>query len=300
MNRDLKTFHPVYNNMAFPEHMNRAARTVTATCTRVSRESLIIAAHETPGRFRRLTVRERGCVQSFPINYQFFGTTYSKKIKMIGNAIPPLFTYYIAHTMRETSSDNIPTPNCAIKKFICTKLRPKITTPEDVGSSYQFDRTFRAAIPNLRLKSGVRFELSNCTTEKSINWKTRFFFGNSKDTREIDLDEKLLKFLGKKKYIAAILDDPKLLKICNLVSSHSPLDLQNAWSHQNKTGLHPYVLVDEIGLAASEIKEALESNGPSNIGVIDEILSKMKAPPGSNKMRKHATSIVSGMILCLC
>lgn len=41
-NRDMKVAHPIYNGMPFPDPFDRSIRTVTATCTRVSRESLII------------------------------------------------------------------------------------------------------------------------------------------------------------------------------------------------------------------------------------------------------------------
>ncbi|MGH6978013.1 MAG: DNA cytosine methyltransferase, partial [Brevundimonas sp.] len=57
MNRDAKVYHAVYNNMAFPDRLDEPSRTVTATCTRVSRESIVIEAPDRPGQFRRLTVR---------------------------------------------------------------------------------------------------------------------------------------------------------------------------------------------------------------------------------------------------
>ncbi len=46
INRDAKTYHPIYNNMSFPDKLNRPSRTVTATCTRVSRESIIVEAQK--------------------------------------------------------------------------------------------------------------------------------------------------------------------------------------------------------------------------------------------------------------
>ena len=88
MNREMKAYHPVYNDMSFPDPLDRTARTITATCTRVSRESVVIASPESKGRFRRLTVRERGCIQGFPITYQFFGDSYAQKLKMIGRGCP--------------------------------------------------------------------------------------------------------------------------------------------------------------------------------------------------------------------
>src|SRR5439155_13311964 len=49
MNREAKRFHPVYNRMSFPDDFNRPSRTVTATCTRVSRESIVIPEGGTGG-----------------------------------------------------------------------------------------------------------------------------------------------------------------------------------------------------------------------------------------------------------
>ena len=42
INRNMKRNHPVYNQMSFPEDESKPARTITATCTRVSRESLVV------------------------------------------------------------------------------------------------------------------------------------------------------------------------------------------------------------------------------------------------------------------
>ena len=99
INEAQKKFHTVYNKMNFPDLENTTSRTITATCTRVSRESVIVKAGR--GGFRRLTIRERATLQGFPISYQFYGKTYSNRLKMIGNAIPPLLTYFIGSAMLE-------------------------------------------------------------------------------------------------------------------------------------------------------------------------------------------------------
>ena len=78
INRDAKTYHPIYNKMSFPDRYDRPSRTVTATCTRVSRESIIVNSKTG---FRRLNVRERGVIQGFPITYQFYGRTLNSSLK---------------------------------------------------------------------------------------------------------------------------------------------------------------------------------------------------------------------------
>ena len=86
INKSLKTKHPIYNKMSFPDDLNKPSRTITATCTKVSRESIIIK--EGNKNYRRLTVRERATIQTFPIDFQFSGHSYSSKLKMIGECYP--------------------------------------------------------------------------------------------------------------------------------------------------------------------------------------------------------------------
>ncbi len=109
MNSDNKKYHPVYNQMQFPDSIDRPARTVTATCTRVSRESIVIK--DGKDKIRRLSVRERATLQSFPITYEFYGSSYSSRIKMIGNALPPVVAYFLGMAMRGVSRSRLKLPN---------------------------------------------------------------------------------------------------------------------------------------------------------------------------------------------
>ena len=97
-----KTFHPVYNVMSF--HMNAPSRTITSTCTRVSRESIVI---NSGNGYRRLNLRERALPQGFPIQFKYLGNSYADQLKMVGNAIPPPLTYLIASCMLDKEEDEI-------------------------------------------------------------------------------------------------------------------------------------------------------------------------------------------------
>lgn len=195
INRESKSFHPVYNMMNFPDKLDRPARTVTAVCTRVSRESIVI--QDSKNNYRRLSIRERGMTQSFPITYQFHSKSYGGKMKMIGNAIPPLLTFYIGQSMREVSVDNLILPEEGIKKVFLSAEKASEIQPEIAGRKFKPTRSFWLAIPNLRFGSGMRFDLKN-SFDKSfgeVKWKVNFFYGSSKDQKELSLDHNLFKRL---------------------------------------------------------------------------------------------------------
>lgn len=185
INRDSKTYHPVYNKMAFPDKLDRPSRTVTATCTRVSRESIIV---NSKSGFRRLNVRERGVLQGFPITYQFYGRTLNAKFKMIGNAVPPILTYYIFQSMLEVQPQNLKLPSTSSyyhEKPPFKSFKSNLGLP---AKKYPASRKFQFSVPNLRYGSGVRFELSNNPKSKKHDWSFKFYHGNSKNIKEIPLN----------------------------------------------------------------------------------------------------------------
>lgn len=93
--RRAKTEHPYMGVLAWPDNLDEPARTVVAT--QLGRETLVI---EDPAgldcRYRRASVRECASMQSFPSSYQFFGSSYGVKYRLVGDAVPPLMSYAIA------------------------------------------------------------------------------------------------------------------------------------------------------------------------------------------------------------
>jgi DNA (cytosine-5)-methyltransferase 1 len=193
INRDLKTFHPIYNKMSFPDNMNKPSRTITATCTRVSRESIIV---KSKNGYRRLNVRERGVIQGFPITYQFYGKSLSAKFKMIGNAVPPILTYYLFNSMLHTKAADLVPPSRSLYIHKIPKLPPFISKLTINKPKYSVDRKFQFAVPNLRFGSGVRFELSNISKGKNSDWSFKFFHGTSKNIKQVGLDGKMKDMLA--------------------------------------------------------------------------------------------------------
>jgi len=299
MNREMKTYHPVYNNMAFPDPLNRTARTITATCTRVSRESVVIAAPEQNGRFRRLTVRERGCLQGFPITYQFFGDSYAQKLKMIGNAVPPLFTFYVAQAMLGISAKALIQPREGIGRFVGTEERPKVTRPDSVGDTYPSSRRFRAALPHLRFKSGVRFELSNSFVDSVPEWRVKFFFGNSKNIIELPLTQGLLKKLKAYKGVEDVLPlvMTSIAHVDQVLSSTDAQTLQSVWTHTLEHRFHPYDVVDVLGQATEETIGLLANHKGISERVVAAILEDMGFPQGSDKVLKYSEAVLAGLLV---
>jgi len=236
MNRDAKEHHPVYNNMAFPDPLERAARTVTATCTRVSRESIVIADPNHPNEFRRLSIRERAGLQGFPITYQFFGKSFAEKAKMIGNAIPPTFTYLVALAAKGVAPDQFPGFAVAGKALRLPKQVAPLTPPDNEGRTYPAKRSFRAALPGFRFKSGMRFDLSNAALDDETQWSVRFFFGQSKDIRQIGLDGDVTKDLVRNPWFAKLLAGfrGEFTRAQSFLAGTSPNSLQHAWTKRAK------------------------------------------------------------------
>lgn len=259
-NREMKVSHPIYNGMPFPDPMERTSRTVTATCTRVSRESLIISDPKT-GAYRRLSVRERASLQSFPVSFQFLGKTHSEKLKMIGNAIPPAFTYLVAEAMKETSLDELKLPRNLKPNEFCLSKKTITTQPDKAGRSYPVTRRFRFSVPNLRFKSGTRFELAN--VDGVHRWRMSFYFGDSKRVNRKDFSETdILQIKAKDETRFLDYVDELKLYVNKELTDVSQSALQDSWSHRGD-GIHPFILVDRI---AKVVGAEVNSNFIENFG----------------------------------
>lgn len=295
LNRDAKANHPVYNGMSFPDDLSRPSRTVTATCTRVSRESIVVADGDG---FRRPTIRERASLQSFPINYQFYGRTHSAKQKMVGNAVPPLLTYHIAHSMMGTGPADLPSPKDAIASFVPPADMPERTSPDRKKSARQPKRKFRAAVPGLRFKSGTRFELSNSFESGRAKWRFRFFFGDSKRVGEIPLDGTLLDGMKASPDLASSIAKATnaVVEIGGVLDSCDQDCLQSSWNRSRESRVHPHALVDAVSEAVGLF---MKRDGCSS--AVDCVSSMMQArgnPPGTNKVTRNAREVFAGMVVC--
>jgi DNA (cytosine-5)-methyltransferase 1 len=84
-----KTDHGYMGKMSFPDNVNRSSRTVMATMSYSTRESIIFNKENCPNKYRGITIREASCFMGYPINYQFEGNNDGVKYKLIGNSVCP-------------------------------------------------------------------------------------------------------------------------------------------------------------------------------------------------------------------
>ena len=85
-------------------HLHQPARTLT--CRNLSGATAdMMRIRLSDGRRRRLLVREAARLQSFPDGFEFVGKEKSQ-FNQIGNAVPPLFAYYLAGCVREYLESN--------------------------------------------------------------------------------------------------------------------------------------------------------------------------------------------------
>jgi DNA (cytosine-5)-methyltransferase 1 len=299
MNKDAKVYHPVYNNMAFPDDLDEPSRTVTATCTRVSRESIIIPDSEHAGHYRRLSVRERASLQGFPITYQLYSKNYTDKVKVVGNAVPPPFAYLIASAIMGIEPIKLkPVSEVGNELKQPTKEAP-VTPPNGRGLIFPAKRTFRAAIPSLRFKSGMRFELANAHSSKGPKWCVRFFYGPSKDIQTVKLDARLLARLRRFQIVKNVY--PGLIKamgtIDQVLAGTSPLMLQQVWSHRS-TGTGPYQVVDRLGTVAKELRKPFRDDPDGAAACVLKLFGYDDADSQrTKKLRRHAAAILAGLAL---
>lgn len=286
INRDSKTFHPVYNNMSFPDKLNKPSRTITATCTRVSRESIIVKSNN---RFRRLNVRERGIIQGFPITFQFYGNTLNSKFKLIGNAIPPVLTYYIFQSMLGVKLNSLKFPTNSTYYHVKPSIEPIISNLGLPVKKYPLNRKFQFAIPNLRYGSGVRFELSNNLKSEELEWSFKFFYGSSKKIKQVLLNQILIEILIPvlKKSELKFLNE-NIENIYKKYKGISSKKLQNIWISTN-SNMEAFNFIDDIGKHVEHIVDSSNLNNV-NIDIAETILNE--------KNKKLENNIRSFLIGC--
>ncbi|GEK90279.1 DNA (cytosine-5)-methyltransferase 1 [Alkalibacterium putridalgicola] len=166
--------------MSFPENMEKPARTIMATMSGSSRESFILPIES--NRYRYPTIREVATVMSFPIDYRFYGDSDSVKYKLVGNAVPPKFSYALACAI---NSDKNLNNDLSTKRKEFDKEDGFINLN---GKEYELKKEkeknrkakFKYHIPYLKINT-FRTELLNSFNNDKVKWSVEIHRSQGKN-----------------------------------------------------------------------------------------------------------------------
>lgn len=177
--------------MSFPENLDKPARTIMATMSGASRESFILPL--APNRYRYPTIREVATIMSFPIDYRFYGDSDAIKYKLVGNAVPPKFSYALAkEIVKKDGLDN----NLSFKPknfgldadFVNLNYRYFPLKQEQEKNS---NVKYKYHVPYMVINT-FRTELLNYFEDNRVKWKTEIHKSQGKRARVYsDFDYKL-------------------------------------------------------------------------------------------------------------
>lgn len=171
--------------LAFPEDLDRPARTVMATMTFGARESMILGNGK--GSFRAPTIREVASLMSFPIDYDFYGRSIGIKYRLVGNAVPPKMSFAFAKAILEKEGYSVPIKYIPINRidngeFI--NLNGKIIPMRSEKRKHAKSR-FKYHLPYLKINA-FRVELTNFQSDFANNrfsWNTEIHRGQGQSAK---------------------------------------------------------------------------------------------------------------------
>lgn len=276
--RRLKTDHGFMGKMDFPDKTDRLCRTIMATESYCSRESIIFKKEDSINKYRAPTIRELACLMGFPIDYQFIGTNSNSKHKQIGNAVCVHMSMALAKAIKTHMNIVLEKKPRMLVKAYCnlndleTPLFSKYKlTPKKMNSK------FHIHIPNLKINQ-LRVELDNITSDfenSKYYWRCVLHKGSGKNALSVQFDNNKLK---------AIICHHKLFNEVNdfiysaikpyIYSSHIFQEKNcNIVNETNKTHYSPEALLD---LIANKIKELNIKDDKIEISELDIIFKYAK------------------------
>lgn len=285
----LKVDHGFMGKMSFPEDVNRPSRTVMATRSASTRESMIFSAknekNENIG-YRLPTIREVASLMSFPITYQFNVKGEESKYRLVGNAVCVKISAALAEVIlkkEELVVDNKFKPDI-IKKTIydLTGTKRKIKAQKNK----RYNAKFAQHIPTLKIKS-FRIDLTNIESnfkEREIKWTCILHHGTGKkaskcNSAECELERLTNNITGFDNFKA---------KVKKTFTKHelTHIKLQNAYINVNSKSLSPDKALDIM-------LELIEKHFQVNDIMIDNKTRTIKI-----ERDKIPLKIIAGLYVC--
>ena len=187
-----KINHPYMGKMFFPENEDNPSRTIMATRSPSTRESLIYKSEYKrtgDGEYRMPTIRELATLMGFPYTYQFSGSE-GTKCRQIGNAVCPQMSSALAKAVRQSLESRI-IPDSKIKfnhispseeiENLNSFTEATFNNPPQKKSNARFRRhPFKEGNMTVAL-TNFNLETSSETDCESVNWYSCVFLGTGKD-----------------------------------------------------------------------------------------------------------------------
>jgi len=244
-----KEDHGYMGKMSFPENMLKPGRTIMATRSASTRESIIFNAindkNEHIG-YRLPTIREISSIMSFPITYQFDVMGESSKYRLVGNAVCVKLSAAIAESilLKEGFEAQKFKTLTKYKKTIYDLTGTKRVIK--IQKNKKYDAKFARHIPYLKIKS-FRVELTNVGSnfkEREIRWSCILHQGSGKNATkcnslECDID-------------AIIHDIPNFVQFKNNIKKTfdrlnlTQLQLQQAYIYPKSEFSSPYDALEKM------------------------------------------------------
>lgn len=185
----LKVDHGFMGKMDFPERTDRLCRTIMATESYCSRESIIFQK-EGSDKYRAPTIRELACLMGFPIEYQFIGTNSNSKHKQIGNAVCVHVSMALAKAIKQDMNIQLTKkPRVLVKAYVNLN---ELKTPL---FNYKFtlkkmNSKYHVHVPYFKINQ-LRVELDNITSDfenSSFTWRCLLHKGSGKKALKVQFE----------------------------------------------------------------------------------------------------------------
>jgi DNA (cytosine-5)-methyltransferase 1 len=274
----LKTDHGFMGKMDFPDRTDRLCRTIMATESYCSRESIIFKKEDCLNKYRAPTIRELACLMGFPIDYQFVGTNSNSKHKQIGNAVCVHMSMALAKAIKIHMNIQLEKkPRMLVKATInlndlkCPLFSKYKLVPKKMNSK------FHIHIPNLKINQ-LRVELDNITSDfdkSQYIWRCVLHKGSGKHALSVQFDNnKLVPLICNHKLFEELTNFININIKPYVYSSYKFQEKNcNIVNENNETHYSPCGLLE---LIANKITELAIKDEKIEIAELDIILNYVK------------------------
>lgn len=258
-----KTNHPYMGKMSFPENMDKPSRTIMATRSASTRETILYKSdydRKGDGEYRLPTIREAATIMGFPLDYQFIGNDESTKWRQIGNAVCVQLSYSLAKTILEKTGYGHLTPK-RIKKDLS-----KVKFLDDYKEK-QFNkpprRNPKALFRMHPIKTGnMTVDLTNKKGDSVGKWCAIIHAGTGKGYKHIEvnslIESEARQILKAKapKFISLIENDALITYYPDSVLNKK----NKEYGFANNDNEHPYNLIQKTKLYIDSVLETTDDS----------------------------------------